>query len=311
VSGTYEAQGRTIRFTPMFPLDPGRQYDVRFDPSHLPAGGAPVPWRNAPLHAVVATPAVARTPTTVVTRVYPSAAELPANQLRLYLHFSAPMGLRGGLQHIRLVDEGGHEVRDPFLPFESDYWNGDRTRYTLFFDPGRVKRGILPNREMGRALEPGRRYTLVISSEWTDGHGQPLAAAFRREFTVRAPVERPLSTDSWTITPPAAGTRDPLTVEFPSPMDHGLLQRALGVARAGTSLAGEIGIEREETRWRFVPAEPWQAGGHQLVVLGIIEDLAGNRIGRAFEADAFDGAGPTGEAERFLLPFRVPPGTVP
>ncbi len=31
-----------------------------------------------------------------------------------------------------------------------DLWNEDRTRFTVLYDPGRVKRGILPNEEMGR-----------------------------------------------------------------------------------------------------------------------------------------------------------------
>ena len=69
------------------------------------------------------------------------------------------MGFRGGVDQVALVDEDGREVVDPFVPLDTEFWNGDRMRYTLFLDPGRVKRGILPNQEMGRALVPGRRYT--------------------------------------------------------------------------------------------------------------------------------------------------------
>jgi hypothetical protein len=308
VAGTYAVADGVLRFTPMFPLDPGRQYDVRFDPSRLPAGGSEG-WRGAAIAAVVGTPAAVRAPSTVVTHVDPGAEVLPANQLRLYIHFSAPMGLRGGFDHVKLVDDRGDEVVDPFLPIDSDYWNEDRTRYTLFFDPGRVKRGILPNRQMGRALVPGRRYTLVVSPEWRDGQGQPLRSEFRREFGVRPPVEQALSTSAWSIAPAAAGTRDPLTVVFPGPLDRGLLQRAIGVSRAGERVAGNVRIEAADTRWVFVPDAPWSAGEHQLVVLSILEDLAGNRIGRAFEVDEFDRAERSAEPERYTVAFTIRPGT--
>jgi hypothetical protein len=305
VAGDYAVDGAVLRFVPMFPLDAGRQYDVVFDPSRLPRAGGGEAWSVSPITAVIGLPAVTRTPTTTVSQIFPSADVIPANQLRLYIHFSAPMGLRGGFEHVRLLDDRGVEVADPFLPIDSDYWNDDRTRYTVFFDPGRVKRGILPNRHMGRALEAGRRYTVVVAASWRDGQGQPLASEFRREFLVRPADEHALTTESWRLTAPAAGTREALTVDFPAPLDHGLLQRALGVARAGTPLAGDIRIEADETRWRFIPADPWQAGDHQLVALSILEDLAGNRIGRAFEVDQFERTDRTPEPERFVRLFRV------
>jgi hypothetical protein len=307
VAGEYAIEGSVIRFTPMFPLDPGRQYDVLFDQTRLPGADR----RSSPMAAVVGTPAIVRTPTTTVTHVYPSAHVVPANQLRLYIHFSAPMGQRGGFERIRLLDERGAEVVDPFLPIDSDYWSEDRTRYTVFFDPGRVKRGILPNRQMGRALEEGRRYTLVVAADWRDGQGQPLRSEFRHEFSVRPADERPLTTESWRVSSPAAATREALAVTFPSPLDHGLLQRALGVSRGGTTVSGEVRIEAQETRWLFVPRDPWQPGEYELVALSILEDLAGNRIGRAFEVDEFDRTDRSAEPERFLVPFRVRSTTTP
>ena len=37
VIGRYTVVNGSLRFTPQFPLDPGRTYTVRFDPSKLPA----------------------------------------------------------------------------------------------------------------------------------------------------------------------------------------------------------------------------------------------------------------------------------
>ncbi len=305
VDGRYAIAQDAIRFTPSFPFDAGRQYDVVFDPSRLPAHNGDSEWRSRRITAVVGLPAVVRTPSTVVTHVYPSGDVVPANQLRLYINFSEPMGLRGGFEHIVLLDDKGNEVVDPFLPLEADFFNDDRTRYTVFFDPGRVKRGILPNKQMGRALEPGRRYTLVVRTAWRDSHGLPLKEEFRREFRVSPADERPLTTSTWKVAAPAAGTRDSLAVTFPTPLDHGLLKRALGVARDGSPLTGEIAIEPGETRWLFTPRDPWREGAYQLVALSFLEDLAGNRIGRAFEVDQFERTDSSPEPERITLPFRV------
>ena len=68
----------------------------------------------------------------------------------------------------------GKEVKDPFLPLDAEFFNDDRTRYTVFFDPGRQKRGIAPIADMGRSLTEGKSYTLVVDAEWRDGNGLPL-----------------------------------------------------------------------------------------------------------------------------------------
>ena len=303
VVGRYEVSGAVLRFTPQFPFDAGRPYDVRFDPSQLP--GVRAAPGTPSLAAVVTLPAIARTPSTVVSRVYPSADSVPANQLRLYLYFSAPMDWRSGYDYVKLLDHRGQEVPDTFLPLDADFWNADRTRYTVFYDPGRVKRGILPNRQRGRALVAGRRYTLVVKREWRDGLGQPLKDEFRHEFTATRAIERPLSMSDWKIEPPPVGTRNPVMVTFPAALDHGLLQRALSVARDDTPVDGAATIDRGETVWRFTPRAPWQRGGYALVALEFLEDVAGNRIGRAFEVDNFERTDPTPQPERFTRTFNI------
>jgi hypothetical protein len=119
--------------------------------------------------------------------------------------------------------------------------------------------------------------------------------------------ERPIDFRAWqVVAAPTAGERDPLIVTFPEPLDHGLLLRALGVSGADQRfLDGEVKIESHETRWRFTPREPWKAGRYQLVALAMLEDMAGNRIGRAFEVDRFDRADRSPEPERTMIPFEV------
>jgi hypothetical protein len=240
--------------------------------------------------------------------VYPTAPEVPENQLRLYISFSAPMGLRGGSEYVHLVDETGRAVEDPFLPLDVNLWNEDRTRYTLLFDPGRVKRGILPNEEMGRSLIAGRKYTLAVDAGWRDAAGQPLAAPFRREFRVGPPEERAIDPAQWRLDVPSGGTRNPLIVSFPKPLDYGLLQRTLSVSHGhGGRVDGDIRLEGAETRWLFTPHAPWQRGEYRLLASSILEDVAGNRIGRPFEVDALANGRGAQQATSAVVPFQIPP----
>lgn len=301
VTGRYTVEN-AVRFIPSFPLDPGREYDVSFDLSKISRVTSP---RISSSHAVVSLPSVVHTPSTVVRAVYPSGGVVVENQLRMYVEFSGPMGQQGGLDHIALLDKAGHELVDALLPLDTELWNSERTRYTVILDPGRVKREILPNRMMGRPLRRGETITLIVRKDWLDGRGVPLKSEFRGDYRIGPAIERPLNPAEWRIASPPAGTRDALTITFPAPLDHALLGRALGVSRAAADVAGELRIEAGETRCVFVPRDPWQPGEHALVVLPILEDIAGNRIGRAFEVRSPGDAVPPENSQPTSVSFRV------
>jgi hypothetical protein len=309
--GVYRIDGPVLRFTPQFPFDPGQRYEAVLDPSRLPAPGgqaARSPWRRGAIAAVFHVPGPDGRPTTRVVRLFPSGDEIPENTLRLYIRFSEPMSLEGGRNYVHLVDEADRPVDDPFIPLDVSLWNEDRTRYTLLFDPGRVKRGIAPNEQMGRPLVAGRRYTLVVDQGWRDGHGRPLAEQYRRTFRVGAPQENAIDTSAWQIAPPRGGTRDPLTVSFPHPLDYALLARALSVSRASAEpMSGEMAIDDGERAWRFFPRGSWAPGEYTLVVSPTLEDVAGNRIGRPFELAIASDAPVGGHAKAAVLLFRVSP----
>ena len=303
VVGRYEVVDDAIRFTPTFPFDPGRTYDVWFDSARLPhASVAQVIPR---IGASVSLPRPTVAPSTVVTHVYPSGDTLPENQLRMYIEFSAPMGRRSGIEYVALLDDRGNEVEGPFLPLDYEFWNADRTRFTVFFDPGRVKKGILPNKQMGRALKIGKTYTLLVRSEWQDANGLPLKEAYRRTFSVGPPDTRPLDSAQWRIEAPRAGGQTPLVVTFPEPVDQGLLFRALGVRRNGTVVDGDVTVGANETQWSFTPHKSWSTGDYDLLALSILEDRAGNQIGRAFEVDNFETVDKGPDPRTVTLPFRV------
>ena len=171
--GTYSVADESAAIHAVVPLDPGRQYQVRFDPARLPAGGANVPA----LVATVGQPALHTTPSTVVARVYPTSDVVPENLLRMYIEFSGPMGRPSGIQHMKLLDDSGKEIAGAFLPLDYEFWSPDHTRFTAFFDPGRVKDGHSAEPADGAtarlgALGHARHQPRVARSAWTAAEGR-------------------------------------------------------------------------------------------------------------------------------------------
>jgi hypothetical protein len=234
---------------------------------------------------------------------------LPENLLRFYIHFSAPMSRGEAYHRIKLLDAKGKPVADPFLELAEELWSTDGTRFTLLFDPGRIKRGLKPREEVGPVLEAGKSYCVVIDRDWPDAMGNPLQAEFRKSFRVGTPDDSSPDPKRWSVRPPRANTRDPLEVDFPEPLDRALLDRLIAVQDAeGKILAGRVSIVREETRWRFTPKGPWGAGNYRLVVGADLEDVAGNSIARPFEVDATGPISVQVRTETVVLPFRIEGG---
>jgi hypothetical protein len=119
-------------------------------------------------------------------------------------------------------------------------------------------------------------------------------------------VEEGMDIKTWKIEPPAADKTEALTVHFPRPLEHALLQRCLWVIDgAGRKVPGGVTVSEQETRWQLAPEKPWPAGDYQLVVDTTLEDLAGNHIGRPFEVDVFRPIQREVKTETVKLPFRV------
>jgi hypothetical protein len=204
-------------------------------------------------------------------------------------------------RHVSLWRENREAVELPFLEIDQELWNRAGTRLTLLFDPGRIKRGLVPNREAGPPLEPGVHYRLQIATGWPDARGAPLVQIYCKDFVVVAADRDPPDPARWKIHAPRAGTRDPLSVEFPEPMDRALLDTMLFVEKT----EGDITVDRDETRWQFTPREPWSAGEHGLNFDTALEDLAGNRIGRLFDVDVFERVDRRIRREIRSLRFRI------
>jgi hypothetical protein len=301
--GSYRVEKGALRFEPRFPLVPGVSYRAVLHLDRLPGRATDA---GTSLETVLMIPKPKPATPTVVAHVYPSKDELPENQLKFYLHFSAPMSRGEAYEHIHLLGPDGKEDARAFLQLPQELWDGEHKRFTLFLDPGRIKRGLKPREDLGPVLEAGKRYTLVIDRRWSDAEGHPLKETYRKTFRVLPPDESQPDPKTWKIEPPAAGTKAAVVMASPKPLDHALLRRMLWVIdERGEKVAGEVEITRAETCWRFTPATPWKAGRYQLVADTLLEDLAGNSIARPFEDDERQPLARSRKTETVQVPFEV------
>lgn len=280
ILGRCTVERDVLRFTPQFAFRPGLTYRVE-----LRAPGAD---QGAPLIVHLQTAPPPPSPPTRIVAIYPSASVLPENHLRFYLHFSGPMSAGQAYRHVQLLTEEGQVVSRAFLEIGEELWDGQFTRLTLLFDPGRVKHGLKPREEFGPVLIAGRRYILRVDSRWQDASGRPLAAGFEKHFAAGPAVEAAVDVRRWQITPPPAGSRLPLIVHFDRPLDRALLFRMVTVEGPhGRPVEGQVEVLEGEQTWTLQPAVPWQEGAYALVVDTALEDSAGNNLQRPFEVDVF------------------------
>ena len=142
---------------------PGGRYQVRFDPRACPDGESAVSRCRADRHR---RSACRRPHRVAVHRRHARVSERRRRCPRTSCGCTSSSRRRwddeAESSTSRCSTSEDEEVEGPFLPLDYEFWNADRTRFTVFFDPGRVKHGILPNKQMGRALKVGRSYTLLV-----------------------------------------------------------------------------------------------------------------------------------------------------
>eukprot|EP00913_Durusdinium_trenchii_P028401 g26629.t1 len=175
--GSYGVEKGRIVFRPRYSYRPGLKYRAELSVDRLTPGST-----RKPVTLTFGLPKPAPTPLATVTQVFPSRSKLPENLLKFYIHFSAPMSRGEAYSRVQLLDAKGKAIEFPFLELGEELWDPSGTRFTLFFDPGRIKRGLKPRELFGPALETGKSYTLVIDRRWNDAKGRSLKATFRKKF---------------------------------------------------------------------------------------------------------------------------------
>ena len=225
--------------------------------------------------------------TAIVTAVYPDTEIVPFNLLKVYLHFSEPMVEGFARRGIRLENaKTGEPIDGAFLDMDPELWDRKRRRLTLLLDPGRIKRGLVPQQEVGYPLEEGSSIRLTIAGPFKSASGAPIARAFSRVYAVGPALRCPVDPGDWRLDFPAEESPDPLRVEFDRPLDHAMLAHAFQVIDADRQVVAGVGtVQAGDMGWTYFPSRAWKSGEHQLIVDARLEDLAGNSLRRVFDRD--------------------------
>ena len=302
IFGRYEVLEDQIRFIPHFPFEPGVAYRASFDPRPLDH------WEFSESLTLEFSLQKAEVVSLArVSNVFPSCDLLPENLLRLYVCFSNPMQRGLAETCVKIFAPDGELAPDVLYRAPVELW--DRTMHclTVLLDPGRLKRGVGPNRELGPPLKPGLEYTLTIDSKMLDSSGNELSESHCKTFVIGSPVRERVSIREWSILSPAALSCEPLTLMFPRPLDWALLLRSITIeSEGGNVISGRIRIEHGERRWRFTPTSPWAAGSYRLRVASTLEDVCGNNLLGAFDGPAQSDTGLTHETVSNSMLFHVP-----
>jgi hypothetical protein len=188
------------------------------------------------------------------------------------------------LEEISLLDSDGQPVADALYRPPVELWDRTMRHLTVLLDPGRLKRWVGPNVELGPPLKAGQEYTLEVGAGMTDLHGRPLRKPFRKHFVVGGPIREPISVESWNVSPPVTGSRQALALMFTSPLDWALLFHTITIESAdGSVIDGRVLVDQCERRWSFTPSSPWVAGVYHIRVGSSLEDVCGNRVTGAFD----------------------------
>ena len=258
-------------FRPLVPLTAGLTYDVFYQEQKLG-------------DLTVLSPSREGSPVTLV--IYPSADTLPANLLKFYFSFSGAMREGEALEHIHLLNNAGDTLSETFLDLQPELWNKERTQLTLWLDPGRIKRDLIPNQKLGNPLEINNRYRLVIDGSWKDATGFAMGENIEKNFFVTRRDDKLPRPSNWRVINPASGTGQPLTILFDEPMDYFLIKESIEIVNSKNEiLLCTPRVSDDETIVKLTPPEKWKKGEYRIRVDVKLEDLAGNNLQRLFDRD--------------------------
>ena len=270
VLGNFRKEGNEVIFEPVVPLTKGLRYEILLNDTLLSEIEVPLGDSGSP----------------ALLSIYPSQDTLPENLLKMYFEFSEPMVEGSSLQHLTLIRNDRDTMRGTFLDLQPELWNSDGTVLTLWLDPGRIKRDLIPNKELGNPLKQGERYALHVNKSWQSKNGVPLTKNHSKTFvTINRDEESP-DPVMWKVSVPSSNNKQSLEIQFQQPLDYSLVKECITILNSnGDVVSGKVLIADEEKTLRFVPDDPWTKGTFALRIESRLEDLAGNNLNRPFDRD--------------------------
>ncbi|NER16535.1 Ig-like domain-containing protein [Spongiivirga citrea] len=274
ILGDFTTKDGITSFTPIIPFSSGNEYVV-YSKDRLLSSFTIQSFENE-LAKLLA--------------IYPTTDNVPENLLKIYLVFSQPMEEVGkALDHIKVMNTNTGKEASVFLDLQPELWNKDHTQLTLWLDPGRIKTGLIPNRESGLPILKGNTYKIIVDKNWKTANGRPLDKDYIKQLNVEERDATKLDPNSWSLKVPKVDTKNPLTITFTETLDAILLKESFSILdNQGVEVEGEFVFEDKETVLLFNPINKWNVGAYNISIASKLEDLAGNNLNHLFDQDITD-----------------------
>ncbi|WP_425639002.1 Ig-like domain-containing protein [Algoriphagus yeomjeoni] len=272
ILGELKEEGGMIIFSPLIPFTRGQSYAIFNGDKKL--GDVLIPNLDSNESDLS------------LIEIYPTQDSVPENLLKLFLKFSKPMREGQSVNYLTLIKGDTDTLSGVFLDLQPELWNDDQTMLTVWLDPGRIKRDLIPNQKMGAPLSKSEKYRLIISSDWKGLNGGVLDRDYSKDFVVVARDSISPAPLEWQLEIPRSGPKSPLKVKFEESLDFSLLNEVFKIiSHENQETAGEWTIGIEEKSIEFTPDSNWNKGKYQVRISSRLEDLAGNNLNRLFETD--------------------------
>ncbi len=240
-----------------------------------------------------------------VTEIYPSAPILPSNLLKLYIRFSRPINTTFVYDHIRFINVVGDTLPRTILPLENPLISDDRTLLTLWIEPGRQKRGLGPNKQLGPVFNK-ETYRLIVTKDIKDNNGVSMQEDFIHSFSIGNTDRIKPTIDDWKIDIPEINSISKLLIECSESIDYGSIQDNIHIIdNSMQEIKGTWQLLEEETILSFQPREPWKKGNYQILCNPEIEDLAGNNLSRLFDKEIKNSSNEESINQKYSLRFTI------
>lgn len=272
ILGELTAEETNITFTPVIPFTHNVNYQIRHD-------GRIVGEFRTKKGQLSTTPRI--------TAIYPKLDTVPENLLKMYITFSEPMQeVRSALDFIEVIDLTTQEKTHIFLPLETELWNTEHTELTLWLDPGRIKKDLIPNKELGIPIKKGHSYAIRILSDWQSAQGMALGKITEKKIVVGSRDATSPSIAKWSVTAPTKDTKEGLGISFDESLDAMLIEKNIRIVHEKNGVVpGGFLVMKNASSVLFVPKDVWKKGRYQVSVESSLEDMAGNNLNRLFDTD--------------------------
>jgi len=272
IFGRFTSEDNDLIFSPIIPFTGGETYEV---------------YTENKVYLEFSVPRAENQIRPRLLGIYPKLDTVPENLLKMYLVFDKPMQQsQSTLDFIKVFNQTTGKEVEVFLPLENELWNADKTELTLWLDPGRIKKDLIPNQEKGIPIEKGNQYEMVIENGLRDTDGTDLGKVYTKRFFVAERDQQSPNVKNWELTIPSPKSKEGLGIRFDESLSFLLISDMIQIYDAQKQLIeGEYLTSKKATNTLFVPMNSWEKGKYTIVIDSKLDDLAGNNLNRLFDVD--------------------------